>query len=99
MPLSLPVSAIVPTRNRHPALRRMLDSMACQSAQPAEMVVIDASEADETAAVCRENIPRLETRIHYFRATETGAATQRNQAIAHATQDAILFLDDDIVFE
>jgi glycosyltransferase involved in cell wall biosynthesis len=95
----LPVSAIVPTRDRAAILRRMLQSLARQSAQPIEMVVVDASTTDETAELCRENISGLLTRIDYHRAFETGAAAQRNQALAHATQKAVLFLDDDITFE
>jgi glycosyltransferase involved in cell wall biosynthesis len=48
--------------------------------------------------LCERTIPGLLTRLVYRRASERGAATQRNQAARHATQDAIWFLDDDIVF-
>ncbi|MBD0370038.1 MAG: glycosyltransferase family 2 protein [Pyrinomonadaceae bacterium] len=99
MTLTLPISAIVPTRERATVLNRMLLSLAAQSAQPVEMIVVDASRADETEKLCGAKIEGLATRIEYHRATATGAATQRSQAIAHARQDAILFLDDDIVFE
>ncbi len=95
----LPVSAIVPTRNRAMPFARMLHSLAQQSAQPVEMIVVDASTNDDTQHLCQSIILGLATKIRYYRATETGAATQRNQAIAHASQPHILFADDDILFE
>jgi glycosyltransferase involved in cell wall biosynthesis len=80
----LPISAIVPTRDRPQPLSRMLHSLAAQSAQPAELVVVDASTDAQTC---------------YERAIAIGAAVQRNQAVAAATQPYILFCDDDIWFE
>jgi glycosyltransferase involved in cell wall biosynthesis len=99
MTLSIPVSAIVPTRNRSLPLTRMLQSLAQQSAQPVEMIVVDASTDGATAAVCRGMFPGLITQIVYHRAIAVGAATQRNQAVSYATQPLILFADDDIFYE
>jgi glycosyltransferase involved in cell wall biosynthesis len=99
MVISIPVSAIVPTRHRSQPLTRMLQSLAKQSVQPAEMIVVDASTDGTTAALCRTVFPELLTRIVYYRATEMGAATQRNQAVSYATQPFILFADDDIFYE
>ncbi len=99
MSTSLPISAIVPTRNREEALERMLRSMAEQSAQPVEMVVVDASSDDGTRVICEASVKLLKTRILYHRALASGAIEQRNQAMAIASQGAILFLDDDILFE
>lgn len=95
----LPVSAIVPTRNRAAALGRMLRSLGGQSVQPAEVVVVDASPGYETKAICEGPFEGLETSILYRRAVASGAIEQRNQAMAFASQGAILFLDDDILFE
>jgi glycosyltransferase involved in cell wall biosynthesis len=96
----LPISALVPTLNRRAPLGRMLDSLAQQSAQPAEMIVVDASASDDTKRLCETaEIPGLLTKIIYRRAIETGAAVQRQQAIAAATQATVWFLDDDVIFE
>jgi glycosyltransferase involved in cell wall biosynthesis len=99
MTLILPISALVPTRHRPEPFARTLQSLAQQSAQPLEMVVVDGSEDDQTKDLCHSQIPGLETQIKYYRATETGAATQRNQAIAYATQNVIWLMDDDILLE
>ncbi|ELS02158.1 putative glycosyltransferase [Xenococcus sp. PCC 7305] len=93
------VSAIIPTKNRVLPLTRMLISLAQQSVQPLEMIVVDASINDETKQLCQSQIINLDTNIIYHRATETGAATQRNQAMKYATQNYIWLLDDDIIFE
>jgi glycosyltransferase involved in cell wall biosynthesis len=95
----LPISALIPTRDRAAVFRRTLESLAQQSVQPLEMIVVDGSEGEDTRSLCESQIPHLETKIYYHRATELGAATQRNQAIAHATQDTIWLLDDDILLE
>lgn len=95
----LPISALVPTRNRAPVFRRTLESFAQQSVQPTEMIVVDGSDGEDTHKLCQSNIPGLATKIHYYRTTELGAATQRNQAIAYATQEIVWLLDDDILLE
>jgi glycosyltransferase involved in cell wall biosynthesis len=93
------VSAVIPTRNRSQVFWHTLQSLAQQSLQPSEMIVVDGSSDDLTQQICLTPIPGLLTQIHYHRATQLGAATQRNQAMSWATQPYILFCDDDILFE
>lgn len=95
----LPISALVATRNRYLPLYRMLNSLALQSIQPIEMIVIDGSDDNETEKLCHDKIPNLDTTIIYHSALKIGAATQRNQAMQYATQNVIWLLDDDIIFE
>ena len=92
-------SAVVPTGNRSRRLQKALESLAEQSAQPAEIIVIDASKADKTAVLCRQQISGLQSQIRYVVAGVRGAAAQRNQGVALATQPFILFFDDDVVFK
>lgn len=95
----LPVSAVVATKNRAESLRRTLQSLARQNFQPAEIIAVDASGNDHTQAVCESSIPKLRSKICWNRATEHGAAVQRNHGVALAKQQFIWFFDDDIVFE
>ena len=44
----LPISAIIPTRDRATVFRRTLESLAQQSVQPVEMIVVDGSDGEET---------------------------------------------------
>lgn len=94
----LPVSAVVATRHRPHALARTLSSLAQQSAQPAEVIIVDASEEDSTAQVCAAPPTGLASELRYVRAGCPGAAAQRNEGVALARHEAILFHDDDIEF-
>ena len=95
----LPISAIVPTRHRSAVFLRTLQSLAQQSHQPLEMIVVDASEDRKTQDLCHRTVPGLATQLKYHRALAIGAATQRNQAMAYATQETIWLMDDDILLE
>ncbi|HWY51304.1 MAG TPA: glycosyltransferase [Chthoniobacterales bacterium] len=93
------VSAVVPTRDRFLALQKTLESLAGQSTQPLEIIVIDASKDSETKLLCKRGIPGLQSQIKWAAAEVPGAAAQRNQGAALAAQSFIWFFDDDIVFE
>jgi glycosyltransferase involved in cell wall biosynthesis len=96
----LPMSAIVPTRDRSQSLSRMLESLAGQASQPAEIIIVDASSSTESEEICAHaGRTDCASSINYIRAARTGAAVQREQAMTHASTDAILFVDDDVVFE
>ncbi|MFO0789227.1 MAG: glycosyltransferase family 2 protein [Pirellulales bacterium] len=95
----LPVSAAIATRNRPAPLARMLTSLATQSTQPTEIIIVDASDNEQTAMVCANPPDQLASTINYERAAERGAATQRNQAVEKSSQSIVWFMDDDIVFE
>lgn len=77
----------------------MLESLAAQSVHPFEIIVVDASKQDRTREACAQRIPELQARVGWVRAKIVGAAAQRNQGSALATQPFILFCDDDIVFK
>lgn len=99
MAITVPATAVIPTRNRADALRRTLESLAAQSTQPRELIVNDASEDELTKDLCASGIAGLESRIRYSRASYIGAAVQRNEAVLEVKQPTILFMDDDILFE
>jgi len=95
----LDLSAILPTRNRHISLKRMFESLLRQTVQPAEIIIVDASVTNETEQLCYSFDSEFAGRIIYRKATEMGAATQRNQAMAHASQRVIWLLEDDVILE
>lgn len=98
---ALPASAVVPTRNRADAVERTLDSLLKQNRLPAELIVVDGSESDETKAALEKFSVRTAgvCEVKHMRAETLGAAVQRNQGVAAATQPVIWFFDDDILFE
>ena len=95
----LPVAVVIPTRDRAAALRRTLESLADQSAQPAEVRIVDASADRSTRALCEEVIPSLRSTVLWHGSELAGAASQRNQGVRGCSQPVIGFMDDDILFE
>ena len=95
----LPISTIIPTRHRSYPLTRTLQSLSQQSLQPVEMIIVDGSNDDLTKNLCENEIPGLLTKIKYYRASEIGAATQRNQGMVHSSENVIWLMDDDILLE
>jgi glycosyltransferase involved in cell wall biosynthesis len=94
---AIPVSAVIPTRDRAGVLRTTLLSLAGQSHRPVEVVVVDASANSDTEEMLKAIANEIV--VVYKRANGSGAAGQRNQGMTVATQDFILFMDDDIRFE
>lgn len=96
----LPVAVVIPTRDRPAVLRRTLESLAYQSAQPAELSIVDASADGSTRSLCvEESIPRLRSAVSWCSTDLAGAASQRNQGVRSCSQPVIGFMDDDILFE
>ncbi|MEO8196924.1 MAG: glycosyltransferase [Thermoanaerobaculia bacterium] len=97
----LPVSAVVPTKDRSEILRLTLASLERQEILPAELIVVDASAGNETQRVLREFSDRVFDRclVIWIPAATSGAAVQRDQGVGAATQPVIWFFDDDIRFE
>jgi len=96
----LPLAVVVPTRNRAAALRRTLSSLGSQSVQPAELVIVDASEEDSTRLLCLgPSITGVRSTIIWQAAETVGAAIQRNQGVRTSSRSVVGFFDDDILFE
>jgi glycosyltransferase involved in cell wall biosynthesis len=83
-------------------LGRTLDSLCNQGALPSEIIIIDASDDDDTHEIVSAFSAQVDTRdcrVRWQSADVTGAAAQRNQGVALAAQPVIAFFDDDILFE
>lgn len=91
------ISLIVATKDRPDDLRRLLESLRCQTAGPAEIVVVDASR--EPVEPVMAEFPELNSR--YLRHWPPSAAAQRNAGIRACSPTATLigFADDDTTFE
>jgi glycosyltransferase involved in cell wall biosynthesis len=99
--LIIPASAVVPTCDRAPVLKRTLASLAEQSVLPTELIVIDGSSTGASREVVEEFERLLSHPIEvcWRQAEKLGAAIQRNQGVTAASQPFILFFDDDVLFE
>lgn len=90
------ISIIIATRDRASALEFYgLSSLAAQSEPPLEVIIIDASDGDQSLEAVERMKPRLRCLVIYEIALAKGSASQRNQGIALAKGDILLFIDDD----
>jgi glycosyltransferase involved in cell wall biosynthesis len=100
--LTVPISAIVPTRDRPDILCRTLVSLRMQGVLPAELIAVDASAGASTKNVVLQFASAVRSRgcyVSWQPAVVQGAAAQRNQGIGISTQPVIGFFDDDVLFE
>jgi len=91
------ISVCIATHERAELLRETLDSIARQSALPAEVVVSDSSAtpaAREVVARFAAAHPNL--RVHGLASSRKALPWQRWWAASHASGDWVLFLDDDV---
>ena len=95
----IPVSVIIPTRNRPEVLKKTLITFGNQTAQAAEIIIIDGSEEFATKELICLHAFDIDGELIYLKAVELGAATQRNQGFALANFPFILFADDDVYLE
>ncbi|GEM_PF-487135 len=89
------VSVIIPTYNRPDLLFRSIQSVLDQTFSDFELIVVDSSPDDESAAIIREFNDK---RIKYLRTGKKNAAASRNAGIKNASGQYIAFQDDDDVW-
>lgn len=92
----IPVSIIIPTVGRKERLFATLKSIALQSVDPAEFIIIDG--ADEVNQIQPDEL-EFGLKLTVFKAQQRGAGAQRNEGLANASQPFVLFMDDDIDLE
>lgn len=95
----IPVSAIIPTRNRSIVLAKALADIIKQQVQFHEIIVVDSSDDDKTRQLCEKYAKDFNCKLRYFKADQAGAAIQRNQGVKESTQAFICFMDDDVYLE
>jgi glycosyltransferase involved in cell wall biosynthesis/peptidoglycan/xylan/chitin deacetylase (PgdA/CDA1 family) len=91
------LSVIVPTFNRSRDLRRCLEALERQTADPGsfEVVVVDDGSGDDTPEALAEFSGRLPLRA--LRHANRGPSAARNLGIREAAGELCLFIDDDIL--
>ncbi|HKQ69348.1 MAG TPA: glycosyltransferase family 2 protein [Polyangiaceae bacterium] len=95
--MGISVSVVIPSYNRRERLARVLEGLADQSCGPErfEVVVVDDGSTDGTGGWLRERRCRFDLSV--FEQTNRGPAAARNEGVARANGELVLFLDDDVV--
>jgi GT2 family glycosyltransferase len=94
------VSAIIPTIGRAESLTLLLNSLAAQTLCPDEVIVADASDQEDVAAVVRSSDwSSRGLSVRHLRIRPPNAVRQRRAAIKESWGGVLLLLDDDVVLE
>ncbi len=86
------ISIIVPVYNKAPYLRRCLDSIAGQTYQDAQVIIVDDGSTDGSGKICDE-YEKYGWEIYHTK--NKGVSEARNFGIKKATGDYISFMDAD----
>lgn len=89
------VSVVIPTHLRSHLLRESIASVAAQTLQPVELLVVDDANDPATQAVVAEADARLPFAVRYIANEAGGVCHSRNKGAEAATGRWIGFLDDD----
>src|ERR1044071_7848252 len=92
------VSVVVPSYNYGHLIRETLASLAAQTYDRWECVVVDDGSTDDTRAVV-EAYPAADPRVRYVRQENARQGAARNNGIRHSSGDYFQFLDSDDTIE
>ncbi len=93
----LAASVAVVTYERPDHVARCLTHLLAQTRAPVEIIVVDASEGEDTARVVRERFPTVD--YHVCPAGRGSTATGRDIAYRMTSGDVLAFVDDDAYAE
>lgn len=87
-------SLIIPSRNRPHLLRVTLESVLAGRARPAEIVVVDQSDAADPAVTA--GLGSEDCEVRWLPTSTRGTSRARNAGVAAARHPLLVFLDDDM---
>lgn len=91
-------SVIIPLYNKAPYIEKALSSIASQTFQDYELIVVDDGSKDNSASIAETQIRkqwRNGTKAKLIRQSNSGVSTARNNGVAASHGDYICFLDAD----
>jgi hypothetical protein len=91
-PISMKISAVIPTYNRLKYIDRAIASVLAQSRPLSEIIVVDDGSSDETVEHIQQ---KYGSTIRVVRQQNTGVSGARRRGLIEATGEWIAFLDSD----
>jgi glycosyltransferase involved in cell wall biosynthesis len=95
-PAGMRFSVLIATKGRPRELERALDALARCSPQPDEVVVADGDEAGSAKPITAAYAERDRSPPLHYVSAPPGLTRQRNHAVARASGDVLVFIDDDV---
>lgn len=88
------LAIVIPTLNEERYVGYLLSSIARQTVQPQEVVVVDAFSQDKTEQVVRSWVKRI-PQLKFYQIPKDTISKQRNYGVKKSKSSRILFLDAD----
>jgi len=95
----LKTSIIIPAYNATGTIERTLNSLFSQNFRDFEIIVVDDGSTDKTLEVCENMKQRSPVAMAVYHQSNMGGANARNQGVALAQGEYIIFLDADDLAE
>ena len=92
-PQSAKVTVLIPTVDRYPYLRKLLEQLRTQTVKPHEIIVVDQTSQNRRDLSLVNDFADLPLQVIYQ--DEPGQCTSRNAGLRASIGDYILFIDDD----
>jgi GT2 family glycosyltransferase len=92
----LPVSIVIPTYRREQVLLNTLHTLLSLNPSAAEIIVLDQTEVHESATEMRLKELTGNGLVKWLRLDRPSIPQTMNRGLLEATQDIVLFVDDDI---
>lgn len=93
MPATVPVTAVICTRNRPDQLGRCLQSLRELPCQPGEIIVVDNAPPDDRTLAVVKQFPE----VIYCREPRPGLDVARNTGARQASLPLVAYVDDDVI--
>ncbi len=93
------ISIIIPVYNQATKLIKTLESIARQSYQDFEVIIVNDGSTDSVEALCANYLRKLETNDHYLFLNQInqGAPAARNRGFGEAKGEYLFFCDADAI--
>lgn len=88
------ISVIIPVYNAEKTLQRCLDSIAAQTYQNFEVLIVDDGSNDASLSICQAYSDK-DTRFKVFYKKNGGVSSARNLALKNVTGGGVTFCDSD----
>lgn len=94
----VPISVLIPTMNRPQTLRRTLNNYMCGSCLPTQIIVVDQSQEESLICEVRKIVELFseQCNVIYLYQRIPSSTMARNRALLQATEELVIFSDDDI---
>lgn len=91
---NIKISVIIAVYNGQETISKCLHSILSTNLQNIEVIIVNDGSKDQTSAIITNSFPK-DNRIHIIEQHNQGVSTARNNGLANATGEWVLFMDAD----